>query len=226
MKKRNLVAFDFDGTFYPIAPYDSEQLLLRAIAKESGALWAKRAKILICQDQLGSLVGQSWHRRYERFIRKAKPSMVDAVAKRLSIYVDNETKQGLQALSKQADLAVISCGTENLVEQFLDSLELIQYFSLIKAKRIIFNTNEPIRLEINISSAEDKAHLISRLKPSYDKIVAIGDGPTDLPMLSCADLGLIVDWTQSKPSYLYETHPTLLGAIQKTQDYLERACLA
>ncbi len=226
MNTTNLIAFDFDGTLYPLNPYDSEQMLLRSIAKTQGTLWAKRTKHLIIQDQKGALLGTSWHSRYERFIRKAKEEMISEVAMKLIHHMDIQTREALLALSEQADLAIISCGTENLIKEFLSALDLLDCFSLIKGKRIIFDPSGPPRLSVDIGSPQDKSRLIAQLRQSYTHIVAIGDGPTDIPMLQSADLGLIVDWTQKNPSYPYPVHSTLISAIKSAQDYLERASLA
>jgi phosphoserine phosphatase len=71
MSKRACITFDFDGTLYPIAPYDSEQRLIRKVASTKGTLFRQRAKRLILQDQKGTLIGDAFHKRYAHLVRTA-----------------------------------------------------------------------------------------------------------------------------------------------------------
>lgn len=223
MSKRDCVLFDFDGTLYPIAPYDSEQRLLRKNAEGKGTLFRMRTKRLIAQDQAGKLLDGAFHRQYARLIRSVTPKMIEDVAHDVSFLLTDSDVQALSDLAKQADLAVLTCGTENLVEAFLRLAGLENHFFLIRGKRIIWDESGKAQLIVDIDRPEAKATALEELRLSYRTIIAVGDGPTDLPMLQASDFGLIIDWNKKQRDYPFETHSSLSSICTRILTYLDRA---
>jgi phosphoserine phosphatase len=221
MKKKPCVTLDFDGTLYPIREYDSEQLLIRTVQKHRGRLFGRKADRLIAEDQAGLLADDdSFHRRYGKLVRTATEPMIDEVAKFLTTLITEEDRQALITLSEEATLVILSCGTENLVESFLNHLQLSRYIAQIRGKRLVYSRPSRNRMVVDIDSPQAKADAVDLLRKHHHPIVAIGDGPTDLPMLHSADLGLVIDWNKQGHSHPFETHHSLASACKRTHSYL------
>lgn len=223
MRERACIIFDFGGTLYPIAPYDSEQRLIRRVAASKGTLFRQRAKRFIAQDQAGKLIDDAFHKRYAHLVRTATPSMIDEVARDLSLFLSEEDIKALAALRCRADLAILTCGTENLVESFLQHIGLREHFFLIRGKRLVWDEMGRTHMVVDIDTPEAKAEALTHLRPLYRIIVAVGDGPTDRPMLQASDLGLIIDWNQNNRAYPFETHYSLESICARLLVYLESA---
>lgn len=226
MSKRACILFDFDGTLYPIAPYDSEQRLLRRNAQGKGTLFKMRTKRLIAQDQAGTLIEGAFHRQYANLIRGVTPQMICEVARDLTELITATDVQALKALAQKADLAIVTCGTENLAASFLSQLGLENHFFLIRGKQLVWDEKGKNRLVVDIDKPEAKAKALEELRSQYDTIIAVGDGPTDIPMLQASDLGLIIAWNQNQRAYPFETHTSLSSISQRIHTYLVSACEA
>ena len=223
MSKKACIIFDFDGTLYPIAPYDSEQRLIRKVADAKGTLFRQRAKRLIAQDQAGKLIDDAFHTRYAHLVRTATPSMIDEVARDISLFLSEEDSKALAALSCRADLAILTCGTENLVESFLQHIGLREHFFLIRGKRLVWDEPGRNHMVVDIDSPQAKAEALELLRSQYRTIVAVGDGPTDMPMLHASDLPLIIDWNRNKREYPFETYGSIPDICMRILAYLESA---
>ena len=129
----------------------------------------------------------------------------------------------LKELGNHADMAIISCGTENLIHAFLNQLGLSAHFFFIRAKELEFTTNSAPSLHMHVETPEKKQTILAQLKKDYTRCIALGDGPTDLPMLSEADLGLIIDWTGKNHPYPYERYPDFYSACKRCLTYLQSA---
>ncbi len=215
----NLIIFDFDGTLYPFNPYDSEQALVLAHAQKKGPLFRLRAKAFVKADQRGAFNNPQFYKRYEKMIRDVDPTLVEETARRLARLLTKEDIAAIKALTAVADLAILSLGTENMAEFFLDEVGLRDDFFLIKAKRIHWKRNKA-SLAVNIGSAEGKRTNLNELRTRYSTIVAIGDGPTDIPMLEAADLGLLLIWGAEASDHPFELHPTLPSACARAKAFL------
>ncbi|MGE4454929.1 MAG: HAD family hydrolase [Sphaerochaeta sp.] len=221
MPRTNLTIFDFDGTLYPIEEYDSEQLLIREGAKHRGALFKKRCKHFIEQDQKGVFNDTTFHQRYEKLVRHTTGEMIDAVAENLSARTGEPEREAILQLAKVSDLGILTCGTENLAHAFLEKLGLEKHFSFIRGKYLDRDPEGVQHLIVDIAGPQGKAEALEGLREKYETIIAIGDGPTDIPMLQIADLGLIVSWNSSKRTYPFETHEDLASAVRRSISYLQ-----
>lgn len=220
MEKDTLIAFDFDGTLYPIDPYDSEQLLMFACSSLKGTLNRKRTKLAVIQDQRGHMDWAAFTASYRLHTKSCNEELVGSVSKELLQKVHLADFETLRQLSPMADFAIISCGTENLVEAFLDGLGISDLFIGIWGKRLHFSEGRATSLEIHVKGPQDKARVLHDLAKDYCQTIAIGDGPTDIPMLQSADLGLVVDWKGKGNSYPFETFPTLDEACKKAMAFI------
>jgi len=219
MAKPNLVVFDFDGTLYPFRPYDSEQTLVLSHAKTKGPLFRLRARLFVRADRRGAFNNAQFYKRYEKMIRDIEPALVEKTARDLAALLGKEDVQAIRDLTEIADLAILSLGTENLAELFLKELGLRDEFFLIKAKRIHWKKNKAY-LQVNIGEAEGKRTNLDALRKTYGNIVAIGDGPTDIPMLRAADLGLLLIWGAESSPHPFELHSSLPSACKRAKEFL------
>ena len=225
MDKDTCIIFDFDGTLYPIIGFDSEQLLIHCLAQEADEAYRSEAERFIADDQAGCFLLEDFHLRYAALARRATPSHIDEVARRLAGLLDTRDREALARLKEEsgADFVILSCGTENLAEAFLDHLGIRDLFSAIRAKRLIFTDGGEATVRVDIHTPEAKRRAVEELRDRYTTIVACGDGPTDIPMLEAADLGLVIDWRGSKESFPFETHTTLPSLCSAIETYISRA---
>lgn len=223
MKKKHLVAFDFDGTLYPLVPYDSEQRLVLSTAKNRGHLNRLRAKRMVIKDSEGNMDLGEFNRRYHDLLGGCKPSQIDEVASDLFALVDPDQFTLLKTLAQKADLAILSCGTENIIHSFLALHGIDHHFIQVSGKRLHFSKESKPDISVTIGNPDQKREVFSELKKEYTLSIAVGDGPTDIPMLEQADLGLIIDWSGKKARYPFETFSDLHTTLARCISYLEEA---
>lgn len=228
MKKDVCITFDFDGTLYPIIDFDSEQLLIHTLAQDADESYRGEALRFIADDQAGCFLLEDFHLRYAAMARRATPAHVDAVARQLAGLLNADDRDALIALKRQseAEFVILSCGTENLAEAFLAHLGIADLFGSIRAKRLEFSEGGKTTVRVDIHTPEAKRVAVEELRARYRTIVAVGDGPTDIPMLEAADLGLLIDWGGTKTSDRFGVHttlPSLCGAIATYLDSIRTA---
>jgi len=223
MNKKYLIAFDFDGTFYPLLPYDSEQRLVLTTAKGRGHLNRVRAKRMVQKDREGRMGLGEFNRRYHDMLGSCTPALIEEVAEDLFALVERKQYSPLKILSEKADLAILSCGTENIIHAFLAKHAIEHYFFLVSGKSLHFGEGSKPSIITTIGSPEEKRSVFSALKEKYDRTIAVGDGPTDIPMLEEADLGLIIDWRGKGAKYPFDTYADLHTSLERCLTYLEKA---
>jgi phosphoserine phosphatase len=223
MKKEALIAFDFDGTLYPIDPFDSEQMLMFSCTSHQGKLNRKRTKLAVEKDLKGGMDWASFTASYRLHTRLCTQELISSVTKDLLKKVHPEQFKIFFELSRFADLAIISCGTENIVQAFLEDLGLFDLFIGIWGKQFEFSEGKVTDMKIHVQGPPDKARILQALAKDYKHVIAIGDGPTDIPMLKTADLGLIVDWNGKGNNYPFDTLPSLSEACDAALTFLSGA---
>ncbi|MBI9093794.1 MAG: haloacid dehalogenase-like hydrolase [Sphaerochaeta sp.] len=223
MQKKFLITFDFDGTFYPLYPYDSEQRLILSTARVRGHLNRVRAKRMVLKDRQGEMALGEFNRRYHDLLSGCTHSQIEEVAKELFNLVDPKQYSLLKDLSTKADLAILSCGTENIIRAFLSLHKIDHHFFQVSGKSLHFNKGSKPDIVCTIGNPEEKRAAFATLKKNYVHTIAIGDGPTDIPMLEEAELGLIIDWSGEDTKYPFETYSDLHSALERCLTYLEKA---
>jgi len=152
MKKKYLIAFDFDGTLYPLRPYDSEQRLVLSNAKGRGHLNRVRAKRMVQKDLEGRMGLGEFNRRYQDMLGGCTPAQIDEVASDLYALVESKQFSLLEKLSSLADLAILSCGTENLIHAFLSKHALEHHFFLVSGKSLHFGEGTKPSIKLTFGS--------------------------------------------------------------------------
>ncbi len=147
--------------------------------------------------------------------------MIDEVADILLSSIGKREKEALLRLSQISDLGILTCGTENIAKAFLQKLGMEDSFSFIRGKRLVRNKEGNFHLFVDIAGPGDKALAVDSLREDYKTILAIGDGPTDIPMLEAADYGMIVAWNRKNRQYPFDTFPSLESAVLHSIGYLE-----
>ena len=199
---KTLVAFDFDGTLYPIAPYDSEQLLM-LISNRKNARYEEAVEI-VRRDQEGLLGHENFSRAYDSLARGASRQDMKMVIDELEGKVDRAEYQAFRQLARKADLVTISCGTADLAISFLERLGIRDCFRAFHGKEFIYEGDIVTKILFPVDTFEAKAAIVEKYYEEYDRIIAVGDGPTDIPMLKRADKGIIVDLVGKNPDYPFE----------------------
>jgi len=222
------IIFDFDGTLYPIIDFDSEQLLVHTIAQTSDEVFRKEAQRFIADDQAGCFLLEDFHLRYAAMTRGSTAALVDEVGRHLAGLLSCDDRTSLVTLKKEsrADFAIFTCGTENLADAFLTHLGIRDLFTSIRGKRLHFEEVGNTTMTIDIHTPEAKRRALEALRPCYRTIVAVGDGPTDIPMLEAADLGLVIDWHAQAMHTNFETHHSLPSLCRRIAAYLVSAAEA
>lgn len=181
---------------------------------------------MVVKDNEGRMGLGEFNRRYHEMLGGCTPSHVQQVASDLVSLVDREQFVLLKSLAQKADLAILSCGTENIIHTFLTLLEIDHHFFQVSGKSLHFENAGKPSISVTIGSPQEKRSAFAELKSNYTHTIAVGDGPTDIPMLEEADLGLIIDWNGEEAKYPFETFSDLHSALERCLDYLDKAALA
>ncbi len=188
-----VIALDFDGTLYPITDYDSEQLLLHLSGREG-------AEELIERDQKGGFDPITFNRDYERIITGLEEEYIHRAASMIHDRISETDLLPLKRILKHENchLAVISCGSDRLIEEFLRLEGLEAEF--VAAKKVKTENGRIKCIEKCIGSIEDKAAAVSDIRRIWPgcTVIAAGDGPTDIHMLMAADHAFVVSWNGRK----------------------------
>ncbi len=198
-----LIAFDFDGTLYPLRPYDSEQRLMLLASPAHRLLQRRIAKRAVCKDMQGGMDFNQFTQAYLHMIGSKSFSLMDDVVQQILDTMEAAELDPLKemALVPGVEMHIISCGTVNIATRFLQRNNLGGYFSQIHGK--CFDESQatigtPTSM---VMGSQDKVRVLDMLidtaisnQGARPFVVAIGDGPTDIPMLRHADLGIIIDW--------------------------------
>lgn len=198
-----LIAFDFDGTLYPLRPYDSEQRLLLKATRQAGTLKRAIAKRAVLKDMKGMMhLGEFTH-NYVKFTRNASAMLLDEAVEDLCSLVPDDALESLNRLRQEtgAEFCIISCGTVNLIDRYLVKMNVGDVFGNRTGKVFDTTGDRLASVEISVRTPQDKVRVlndeIKRIEVTTGTrplTIAVGDGPTDIPMLQNSDLGVLIDW--------------------------------
>lgn len=211
-----VIALDFDGTLYPITDYDSEQMLLHLSGRDG-------AEELIERDKKGGYDPIIFNDDFEKIISGLDESYITEAARIIHERIGKDDLAPLRRLQeKGCHIAVISCGSNRLIDEFLrmENLEA----ELIVAKELIIDDGKIRGMIRHINSIEDKAKAIEAIRTTWPgcTIIAVGDGPTDAHMLSLADYPFVISWNGKRRLEGYEIIDSFDRIEKKANALMER----
>jgi phosphoserine phosphatase len=87
---------------------------------------------------------------------------------------------------------VASCGTADLSERILEASGLRRCFEAVLGNRFVFTRGAITGMEIDLPTPEAKLQAIRSAGLDRGSTVAVGDGPTDIPLLKWAGIPVVV----------------------------------
>lgn len=200
-----LIAFDFDGTLYPFAPYDSEELLMLLASRSRGELIRARAKRAVAKDIAGKSSLEVFDRDYLRYAKGATMQTIREVVDFISRPCQAEWYAPLKELSAKADLIVLSAGTTEIARMFLQRFGVENLFTGFYGKHLIFSPEGKMTgYTSEVPTTRAKAEVLHGLGSRYQRVFATGDGLTDRFMLAEADVGIQLRYNGKR---LFDEYP-------------------
>ena len=206
------IIWDFDGTLYPLKPYDSEQILLRLHQMQ-----LKKGPHLFRGILTGGLIYGDMHQWFKSknsrklycllygwALRGMPIPLLDRAAEEIASLVSPDDRKVLRALNKNGlRMLVISCGTLDLSEKVLQKAGVRDCFETVEANPLRFKDGNINGVEARLITAEDKLSMAKMLTGgSPQGVMAVGDGYTDIPLLDWVQCPVMVDPELSKqPKY-------------------------
>jgi phosphoserine phosphatase len=221
------IIWDFDGTILPIAPFDSEQSLLRYRMNQSeepfGLLKRGWVKAIIYADR------REWFRKtfkkaYVRLLKGTPASTLDQVCRNLAHKISTVDRNSFRNLKNAGyDMIVLSCGTVDLSERILTYAGIEDCFGLIEGNRFQFDADRIAGMHLRLPDPDDKLIMMNKLNLSPQRTIVVGDGYTDLPLLNWSSIPVMIDRTGKKKKgftsnnfHFITSIPEILNIIQET----------
>lgn len=201
MKKLTII-WDFDGTIFPMAPFDSEQSLLRYRMNQPDKPfgWFKKsyAKVIIYADQREWL-RKGFKKSYIRLLKNTPASVLDKVCLNLAEKISTADRNCFWKLKNAGyDMIVLSCGTADLSERILMFAGIEDCFGLIEGNRFQFDEDRIVGMQLRLPDPDDKLTMMNKLNLSPERTIVVGDGYTDLPLLNWSSTPVMIDRTGKK----------------------------
>jgi phosphoserine phosphatase len=225
MEKPTII-WDFDGTILPLAPFDSEQSLLRYRMNQPeepfGLLKKAYVKTIIYADRRERL-RKTFKKSYIRFLKGTPSKVLDEVCRDLAEKISTAARKVFWKLENDGyDMMVLSCGTADLSERVLTFAGLLDCFSRIEGNRFQFDADRIVGMQLRLPNPEDKLTMIKKLNLSPDRTMVVGDGYTDLPLLNWASIPVIIDRSGQKKKrftshdfYFISSIPEIMNIIEE-----------
>ncbi len=215
---KTLIAFDFDGTLYPIAPYDSEQYLM--LINNRGTDRYKETVDVVKRDMEGKLGHENFNLAFGKLALGATEDDIEEVSDNLVKLIQVDEYVPFCSLCERADLVTLSCGSVDLARSFLRRLGILDCFLAFHGKEFVYREGHVSQVLFPVGTFEAKADIIRAYRRKYDRIIAVGDGPTDIPMLKASDKGIIVDLTDKKREYPFERVSSIKELLERINSLL------
>jgi len=190
-KDELLVFWDFDGT---LIPFDSEQFLLETlfIKRKKSLLRSLLARLFIYGDRHG------WHPGllkviYGWCLRGSSLAVLDEVCARIATYISPADRTAIRSLAdKGLRMTLLSCGTADLIQRTLRAAGLEDCFERIEANSFITHDTYIAGIERRIYLPETKVDIAAERTADLQRVIAVGDGLTDLPLLDHVGLPVLI----------------------------------
>jgi phosphoserine phosphatase len=210
------IIWDFDGTLYPLLPYDSEQILMRLIRKQSNRGARRFQRIMgewvsygdMHQWFRGTHLRKLYNRLYGYSIKGTPVSLLANAIDHISALITPEDRNALHRLHRSGfRMLVISCGTLDLCEGVLQKAGVRDCFESVTANPFLLKNGTINGVNPRVVNAHDKLFTARKLVgKSPEGIAAVGDGYTDIPLLDWVQYPVMMDPDHSKQSK-YATKP-------------------
>jgi phosphoserine phosphatase len=89
-------------------------------------------------------------------------------------------------------MSVLSCGTHELSAGTLRAAGLADRFARIEANRLMMRDGRITGIERRIYLPETKVDMAAQSAITWDRLIAVGDGLTDVPLLDRAGLSILI----------------------------------
>jgi phosphoserine phosphatase len=203
-----MIIWDFDGTLYPLCPYDSEQTLMRLrLDQLKGPHWRPQKcmlRMLIDADRRQWFTGGRTRKLYQRFygrcLKGTPVPLLDKTAASIAAAVSRQDRDALHRLCGDGwRMVVVSCGTLDLSERILHKARIRSCFEAVYANQLRYENGRVAGIDSYLITSEDKLRLARRLAGGQVRgVVAVGDGYTDIPLLDWAETPVMMDPEGSK----------------------------
>jgi phosphoserine phosphatase len=207
----SVVVWDFDGT---LIPFDSEQYLLEALPLSG--LRRLAARLFVYGDRRGWDPGQL-KRLYAWCLRGTPTSALDPICAQIAEHISQQDRDGLHALTANGfEMRVLSCGTADVGRGTLRAAGLAEVLVDVQANNLLIKEGHITGIERRIYMPETKVEIAAQYGVPWSKMIAVGDGLTDVPLLDRAGRGILIAARDRAARYAdrgYEIVPTLSQAI-------------
>ena len=219
------IIWDFDGTILPLAPFDSEQSLLQYRMNQGeapfGLLKKAYVKTIVYADRRERL-RKIFKKSYIRLLNGTPSVVLDKVSRDLAETIPAADRRVFRQLKTDGyEMMVLSCGTADLSERVLRFAGILDCFSRIAGNRFQFDTGRITGMHLQLPNPEDKLGIIKNLKRSPDRTMVVGDGYTDLPLLTWASIPVIIDRSGRKKKQFASRHFYFISSIPEIMEIIE-----
>ena len=219
------IIWDFDGTILPLAPFDSEQSLLRCRMNQGeepfGLLKKAYVKAIVYADRRERL-RKAFKKSYIRLLKGTSSRVLDEVCRDLAEKISTADREIFWKLKTDGyKMMVLSCGTADLSERVLKFAGLFDCFNRIAGNRFQFDADRIVGMQLLLPNPEDKLTMIKKTDLSPEKTMVVGDGYTDLPLLNWASIPVIIDRSGRKKKQFTSHHFYFISSIPEIMNIIE-----
>lgn len=224
MRKFTII-WDFDGTILPSTPFDSEQslLLYRINQPDKPFGWFKKgyAKAIIYADRREWL-RKGFKKSYIRLLKNTPAPALDNVCRNLAEKISTADRNCLTNLKDAGhDMIVLSCGTVDLSERILQFAGIADCFRLIEGNRFQFDEGRIAGMDLRLPDPDDKLTITKKLNLSPERTIVVGDGYTDLPLLSWSSIPVMINRTGKKKKGFTSNHFHFITSIPEIMNIIQ-----
>jgi phosphoserine phosphatase len=223
---KKVVIWDFDGTMYPIDPFDAECYLLKLASAEMSFFKAAASAFRIKLDQK-QLFSKQFKKHYIRLLTGCNKSLIDKTAEYIAKTIPKTEIEHYHDIKERGwKQYIISCGTYDICIKVLEILGISDCFTKVIANKFIYSENKISGMAIAVNNGEIKPVIMENLlykqngnDEGLSQVIAVGDGYTDIPLLNRVRTPILIDWSGGAPStfnrhgFTYITRPSELLEI-------------
>jgi phosphoserine phosphatase len=218
------IIWDFDGTILPLAPFDSEQFLLRHRMNQRedpfGLLKKAYVKAIVYADRRERL-RRTFKKSYLRLLKDTPTGVLDEVGRDLAENIPTADRKVFRQLKKDGyEMMVLSCGTADLSERVLRFAGILDCFSRIAGNRFQYNADRIAGMQLQLPNPEDKLAMVQKMNLSADRTIVVGDGYTDLPLLNWSSVPVIIDRGGQKKKQFTSHNFYFISSILEIMDII------